>query len=55
MERKQILKANTVLSMSKNVKERVSDIAIDIQGKELFPEKVNLAKTTLASIKTLPV
>jgi len=56
MERKkQILKATTVLSMSKATKERLSSIAKDIKGKELFPEKVDLAKRTLSKLKSLPI
>ncbi len=56
MERKkQILKATKVLSMSKTTKERISSIAKDIKGKELFPEKIELAKKTLSSIKSLPI
>ncbi|MDD7884847.1 hypothetical protein [Flavivirga sp. 57AJ16] len=56
MERKkQILKATKVLSMSKATKERISSIAKDIKGKELFPEKIKLAKKTLSKIKSLPV
>lgn len=56
MERKkQILKATKVLSMSKATKERISSIAKDIKGKELFPEKVDLAKRTLSKLKSLPI
>lgn len=56
MERKkQILKATKVLSMSKTTKERISSIAKDIKGKELFPEKIDLAKRTLSKIKSLPI
>ncbi|WP_431106877.1 hypothetical protein [Winogradskyella poriferorum] len=56
MERKkQILKATKVLSMSKTTKERISSIAKDIKGKELFPEKVDLAKRTLSKLKSLPI
>lgn len=56
MERnKQILKAKKVLSMSKATKERITSIAKDIKGKELFPEKVDLAKRTLSKLKSLPI
>ncbi|WP_158655296.1 hypothetical protein [Flavivirga eckloniae] len=56
MERqKPILKASKVLSMSKTTKERISSIAKDIKGKELFPEKIELAKKTLSQIKSLPI
>ena len=53
--RKQILKATKVLSMSKTTKERISIIAKNIKGKELFPEKVDLAKRTLSKLKSLPI
>lgn len=56
MERKKhILKASKVLSMSKTTKDRISSIAKDIKGKELFPEKIELAKKTLSKIKSLPI
>lgn len=56
MERKkQILKATKVLSMSKATKERISSIAKDLKDKELFPEKIELAKKALSKIKTLPI
>ncbi|MBC3759059.1 MULTISPECIES: hypothetical protein [Hyunsoonleella] len=56
MERKkQILKAKKVLSMSKSTKKRISVIAKDIKGKELFPEKVDLAKKSLSNLKSLPI
>jgi len=48
---KQILKATKVLSMSKTTKDRILSIAKDIKGKELFPEKVGLAKKTLSKLK----
>ncbi|GAA3654272.1 hypothetical protein [Flavivirga jejuensis] len=53
--KEQILKATKVVSMSKTAKERISAIAKDIKGKELFPEKTYLAKKTLSNIKTLPI
>ena len=56
MERKkQILKAKEIISMSKSTKERISTIAKDIKGKELFPEKLDLAKRTLSKLKSLPI
>ena len=54
-QKKQILKANKVLSMSKTTKERIDAIAKNIKGKELFPEKVDLAKRTLSKLKSLPI
>lgn len=54
-EKKQILKATKVISMSKSTKERISVVAKDIRGKELFSEKVELAKKTLSNLKSLPI
>ena len=53
--KKQILKATKVLSMSKDTKERIAGVAQHIKGKELFPEKVALAKKTLGKLKSLPI
>lgn len=54
-QKKSILKATKVLSMSKETKERIAVVANDIKGKELFPEKVALAKKTLSKLKSLPI
>lgn len=54
-QKKQILKATKVISMSKSTKEKISVIAKDIKGKELFSEKVELAKKTLGNLKSLPI
>ncbi len=53
--KKQILKATKVLSMSKGTKERLALVKKDLKGKDLFPEKVSLAKRTLSKLKTLPI
>lgn len=53
--KKQILKATKVLPMSKATKSKISGIAKNIKGKELFPEKVDLAKRTLGRLKSLPI
>jgi hypothetical protein len=55
VHKKQILKATKVLPMSKSTKEKIASIAKDIKGKELFPEKVDLAKKTLSKLKSLPI
>lgn len=56
MERKnKILKAKKVISMSKKTKEKIAIVAKDIKGKEMFPEKLELAKKTLSKIKSLPI
>lgn len=54
-ERKHILKATKEISMSKSAKEKISAVAKNIGGKELFIEKVEMAKKTLSSLKSLPI
>jgi len=54
-QKKQILKANKVISMSKSTKDKISIIAKDIKGKEFFLEKIELAKRTLSNLKSLPI
>jgi hypothetical protein len=54
-QKKQILKATKVLSMSKSTKDRIALVAKDIKGKELFSEKIELAKKTLSNLKSLPI
>jgi len=54
-QKKQILKAEKILSMSKKTKERISIIAKDIKGKELFPKKLASAKKTFSNLKSLPI
>ncbi|WP_340201807.1 hypothetical protein [Ascidiimonas sp. W6] len=44
------LKAKKVLSMSRVTKERIYTIAKDLKGKELFSEKVDLAKKALSKL-----
>lgn len=53
--KKQLLKADKVISMSKSTKERIAAVAKTIKGKELFPEKVELARKTLSHLKSLPI
>lgn len=56
MERKkQVLKASKVLPMSKKTKDKIYYIAKNIKVKELFPDKVELAKNTLSELKSLPI
>lgn len=54
-QKKQILKASKIISMSRSTKERISAVAKDIKGKELFSEKIELAKKTLSGLKSLPI
>lgn len=56
MTKKQsILKANKVLSASAGAKKRIDSISKKIGSKNLFPEKVDLAKKTLSGLKSLPI
>ena len=54
-QKQQILKATKVLSISKKTKDRILAVAKDIDDKELFPEKVEIAKKTLSKLKSLPI
>ena len=56
-QKKQILKAEKTLSMSKKTRERILTIAKDIKGKELFPNvpvETSLARIRLLREKHLP-
>ncbi|MDC8003557.1 hypothetical protein POV27_05810 [Aureisphaera galaxeae] len=53
--KKQLLKAKKVLSMSKSTKGRIATVAKEIKGKELFADKVDLAKKSLSNLKSLPI
>lgn len=53
--KKQILKAEKVISMSKKTKEKLMAVSKDLKRKELFPEKVALAKKTLSKAKSFPI
>lgn len=54
-QNKQLLKANKETSMSKLTEERISVVADDIKGRELFTKKIELAKKTLSNLKSLPI
>lgn len=43
-----------VIPMSKATKKRLSKVADEIKGKDLFPEKIEFAKKTLQDVK-LPI
>ena len=43
-----------VIPMSKATKKRLSEVAEEIKGKKLFPEKIEFAKKTLEDVK-LPI
>ncbi len=53
--KKSILEAEEITPMSEATKERIAKIAKRLEGKELFPRKIALAKKTLAKVKTLPI
>lgn len=54
-QKKQQLKTPQIISMSNKTKARLKEVAKNIEGKELFPEKVALAKKTFRKIKSLPM
>ncbi|WP_165366225.1 hypothetical protein [Brumimicrobium glaciale] len=54
-QEKQIRKSQKAISMSKATKERLAKVALELKGKELFPQKVEQAKRTLSKIKSLPI
>ncbi len=44
-----------VIAMSAKTKKRIADVAKQLNGKDLFVQKVDLAKKTLSDIKSLPI
>ncbi|MEL6560048.1 MAG: hypothetical protein AAFQ94_17800 [Bacteroidota bacterium] len=48
-------KRNTAIPKGYTTQERIDFVAKEVDDKELFPEKVELAKKTLANIKSLPI
>lgn len=48
-------KTNKVLPMSKATRKRIHIVANSLKDKDLFPEKVALAKKTLGKLKSLPI
>ena len=44
-----------VIPLTPKAKERMSVVAENIKGKELFPEKIESAKKILKKIKSLPI
>ncbi len=49
------LKSAKVISMSAKTKEKIGIVANNIRGKELFSDKIELAKRTLSDLKSLPI
>ncbi|WP_291131770.1 hypothetical protein [Flavobacterium sp. UBA7682] len=52
---KTTLKPSMVISMSPKTKERINAVANNLKGKELFTDKIELAKKTLSELKSLPI
>ncbi len=48
-------KTSKVISMSTKTKKKINAIADTLKGKELFTEKIELAKKTLSELKSLPM
>lgn len=47
--------ASKVISMSDKTIEKINTVAASIKGKELFTDKIELAKKTLSELKSLPI
>jgi hypothetical protein len=52
---KTTLKAAKVISMSDKTKEKIASVEALIKDKELFTNKIELAKRTLCELKSLPI
>ncbi|MDN3676294.1 hypothetical protein QWY90_03100 [Flavobacterium paronense] len=52
---KTTLKASKVITVSAKTKGKIATVAATIKGKELFTDKVALAKKTLSELKSLPI
>ena len=52
---KTTVKASKVISMSAKTKEKIATVAASLKGKELFTDKIELAKKTLGELKSLPI
>lgn len=53
-DKKTVKKAN-IISMSKATKKKIAEVADEINGKNLFTDKIELAKKTLQNLKSLPI
>jgi hypothetical protein len=49
------LKASKVIATSAVNKEKIASVANQLKGKELFSDKIELAKRTLSELKSLPI
>ena len=48
-------KFSKIIAMSAKTKEKIAAVANNLKGKDLFAEKVELAKKTLSDVKSLPI
>lgn len=49
------VKASKIISMSVKTSERIAVVANNLKNKELFTDKIDLAKKTLSELKSLPI
>jgi hypothetical protein len=52
---KSTTKVSKVISMSAKTKEKIAAVENTIKGKELFTDKVAVAKKALSELKSLPI
>jgi hypothetical protein len=52
---KTTVKASKVISMSAKTKEKIATVAASLKGKDLFTDKIELARKTLGELKSLPI
>jgi hypothetical protein len=52
---KTTVKASKVISMSDKTKEKITAVAASLKGKDIFIDKIELAKKTLSELKSLPI
>lgn len=55
MGKEKIEKTTKIISMSNATKKKISKVAEEINGRNLFSEKIELAKKTLENLKSLPI
>jgi len=55
MKKEKMEKTTKIISMSTATKKKISKVAEEINGRNLFTEKIELAKKTLENLKALPI
>ncbi|MNQ83644.1 hypothetical protein SAMN05444397_101800 [Flavobacterium aquidurense] len=55
MKKEKIVKTTKIISMSTATKKKISKVAEEINGRNLFTEKIELAQKTLENLKALPI